>query len=126
VVIMLEGAGFEVFDLGVNTPPEKFGETVIAHQRDVVGFSALPHHDDADVQGQHRRPSEGLAVRQGAHRGGRRAGDRGVRQARWCRQLCPRRINGHADGQQLVGAHGLDATALEKAAMLIDETLKKG
>src|SRR5690348_11551573 len=25
-VIMLEGAGFEVFDLGVNTPPEKFVE----------------------------------------------------------------------------------------------------
>ena len=41
VVIMLEGAGFEVFDLGVNTPPEKFVEAVIAHQPDVLGFSAF-------------------------------------------------------------------------------------
>src|SRR2546428_5095248 len=41
VVIMLEGAGFEVFDLGVNTPPEKFVEAVIAHKTHVLGFSAF-------------------------------------------------------------------------------------
>src|SRR5216684_3476002 len=40
-VIMLEGAGFEVFDLGVNTPPEKFVEAVQQHKPDVVGFSAF-------------------------------------------------------------------------------------
>src|SRR5450631_3795006 len=40
-VIMLEGAGFEVFDLGVNTPPEKFVEAVAQHKPDVVGFSAF-------------------------------------------------------------------------------------
>src|SRR2546430_43923 len=40
-VIMLEGAGFEVFDLGVNTPPEKFVAAVEEHQPDVVGFSAF-------------------------------------------------------------------------------------
>ena len=40
-VIMLEGAGFEVYDLGVNTPPEKFVEAVQQHQPDVVGFSAF-------------------------------------------------------------------------------------
>jgi 5-methyltetrahydrofolate--homocysteine methyltransferase len=38
---MLEGAGFEVFDLGVNTPPEKFVEAVQKHEPDVVGFSAF-------------------------------------------------------------------------------------
>src|SRR5213083_3527423 len=41
VVIMLEGAGFEVVDLGVNCPPEKFVEAVQQHQPDVVGFSAF-------------------------------------------------------------------------------------
>src|SRR5262249_57528503 len=41
VVIMLEGAGFEVFDLGVNTPPEKFVEAVQKHEPDIVGFSAF-------------------------------------------------------------------------------------
>src|SRR5213594_5162318 len=40
-VIMLEGAGFEVFDLGVNTPPEKFVEQVEEHKPDIVGFSAF-------------------------------------------------------------------------------------
>jgi len=38
---MLEGAGFEVFDLGVNTPPEKFVAAVEEHKPDVVGFSAF-------------------------------------------------------------------------------------
>jgi 5-methyltetrahydrofolate--homocysteine methyltransferase len=41
VVIMLEGAGFEVFDIGVNAAPEKFVEAVREHQPDVVGFSAF-------------------------------------------------------------------------------------
>src|SRR5256885_4016143 len=40
-VIMLEGAGFEVYDLGVNTPPEKFVEAVQKHEPDIVGFSAF-------------------------------------------------------------------------------------
>ncbi len=39
--IMLEGAGFEVFDLGVNTTPEKFVKAVQDHQPDIVGFSAF-------------------------------------------------------------------------------------
>ena len=39
--IMLEGAGFEVIDLGVNTPPEKFVAAVQQHKPDIVGFSAF-------------------------------------------------------------------------------------
>ncbi len=39
--IMMEGAGFEVIDLGVNTSPEKFVKAVQDHQPDVVGFSAF-------------------------------------------------------------------------------------
>jgi 5-methyltetrahydrofolate--homocysteine methyltransferase len=41
VNIMLEGAGFEVIDLGVQVPPEKFVEAIETHQPDVVGFSAF-------------------------------------------------------------------------------------
>jgi methylmalonyl-CoA mutase cobalamin-binding domain/chain len=41
VNIMLEGAGFEVIDLGVQVAPEKFVEAVQAHQPDIVGFSAF-------------------------------------------------------------------------------------
>jgi methylmalonyl-CoA mutase cobalamin-binding domain/chain len=41
VIIMLEGAGFDVVDLGVNTPPEKFVEAVRTHEPHIVGFSAF-------------------------------------------------------------------------------------
>jgi 5-methyltetrahydrofolate--homocysteine methyltransferase len=41
VVIMLEGAGFEVVDLGVNTAPEKFVDAVRQHEPHIVGFSAF-------------------------------------------------------------------------------------
>jgi len=41
VNIMLEGAGFTVYDLGVNVAPEVFVEQVKEHQPDVVGFSAF-------------------------------------------------------------------------------------
>ena len=41
VNIMLEGAGFEVIDLGVQVAPEKFVEKIIEHQPDIVGFSAF-------------------------------------------------------------------------------------
>ena len=39
--IMLEGAGFEVIDLGVNVPPERFVEQINEHAPDIVGFSAF-------------------------------------------------------------------------------------
>ena len=41
VNIMLEGAGFTVYDLGVNVAPETFVEQVQEHQPDIVGFSAF-------------------------------------------------------------------------------------
>jgi len=41
VNIMLEGAGFQVIDLGVQVPPERFVEAVREHNADVVGFSAF-------------------------------------------------------------------------------------
>jgi 5-methyltetrahydrofolate--homocysteine methyltransferase len=41
VGIMLEGAGFEVVDLGIDVPPEKFLEAAIAEDASVVGLSSL-------------------------------------------------------------------------------------
>jgi methylmalonyl-CoA mutase cobalamin-binding domain/chain len=41
VNIMLEGAGFQVWDLGVNVAPEVFVEKVAEHRPDIVGFSAF-------------------------------------------------------------------------------------
>lgn len=39
--IMLEGAGFKVFDLGVNVAPNTVVDAVREHQPDFVGFSAF-------------------------------------------------------------------------------------
>lgn len=41
VGMMLEGAGFEVVDLGKDVPPEKFVDAVKSQKPDVVGMSAL-------------------------------------------------------------------------------------
>ena len=41
VSMMLEGAGFQVIDLGTDCPPEKFLAAIREHQPDIVGMSAL-------------------------------------------------------------------------------------
>jgi len=41
VAAMLEGGGYEVIDLGVNVPPEKFIETVKDKGANIVAMSAL-------------------------------------------------------------------------------------
>ena len=41
VASLLEGGGFEVIDLGVNVPPEKFIEVINTRQANIVAMSAL-------------------------------------------------------------------------------------
>ena len=41
VVVMLEGAGFEVIDLGINVPAEAFVEAIRTHRPQAVGLSAF-------------------------------------------------------------------------------------
>ncbi len=41
VGMMLEGAGFEVFDLGINTDADKFIAALDEHKPDILGMSAL-------------------------------------------------------------------------------------
>lgn len=41
VGMMLEGAGFEVFDIGINNPVEKYLEAIETHKPDILGMSAL-------------------------------------------------------------------------------------
>jgi 5-methyltetrahydrofolate--homocysteine methyltransferase len=41
VAMLLQGAGFEVLDLGTNVPPEKFVAAVKENHPDIVGLSAL-------------------------------------------------------------------------------------
>lgn len=41
VGMMMEGAGFEVIDLGINNPVEKYLEAMETHKPDILGMSAL-------------------------------------------------------------------------------------
>lgn len=41
VGIMLQGAGFDIIDLGLNVPPQKFIEAITAHQPAILGLSAM-------------------------------------------------------------------------------------
>jgi 5-methyltetrahydrofolate--homocysteine methyltransferase len=41
VAMMLEGAGFEVFDLGINNPVENYLAAIEKHRPDILGMSAL-------------------------------------------------------------------------------------
>ncbi len=41
VCMMMEGAGFEVIDLGINNPVENYLEAIEKHQPDILGMSAL-------------------------------------------------------------------------------------
>src|SRR3954451_1167911 len=41
VGMMMEGAGFEVVDLGINNPVEKYLAAIDEHQPDILGMSAL-------------------------------------------------------------------------------------
>ena len=41
VAMMMEGAGFEVIDLGIDNPVENYLEAIDAHQPDILGMSAL-------------------------------------------------------------------------------------
>src|ERR1051325_8991357 len=41
VAMMMEGAGFEVINLGINNPVENFLKAIEEHKPDIVGMSAL-------------------------------------------------------------------------------------
>jgi methylmalonyl-CoA mutase cobalamin-binding domain/chain len=41
VGMMMEGAGFDVIDLGINNPVEKYLDALEQHKPDIIGMSAL-------------------------------------------------------------------------------------
>jgi 5-methyltetrahydrofolate--homocysteine methyltransferase len=41
VAMMMEGAGFEVVDLGINNPAENYLEAAVREEADIIGMSAL-------------------------------------------------------------------------------------
>jgi corrinoid protein of di/trimethylamine methyltransferase len=41
VIMMMQGAGIEVIDLGIDVPPERFVEAIAEHNPPILGMSAL-------------------------------------------------------------------------------------
>jgi len=128
-VIMLEGAGFEVFDLGVNTPPEKFVAAIEQHKPDVIGFSAfltttmpmfkvnIEALKKAGIRDQVHIAVGGAPVTEeyAKHVGADSYAPDASMATRLAKQLVGAR-NEASEGTR----------ALEQAVKLIDETLKKG
>jgi methylmalonyl-CoA mutase cobalamin-binding domain/chain len=127
VVIMLEGAGFEVVDLGVNTPPEKFVEAVREHQPHIVGFSAfltttMPMFK-VNVEALARA---GLRDRVCVMVGGAPVTEEYAKLSGADRYAPDASMATRMAKQIVAAADGPQSAALQEAVELIDRTLRKG
>ena len=113
VSMMMEGAGFEVIDLGINNPAENYIGALEREDADILGMSALltttmPYMKVVIDTLKDQRPARPL------HRHGRRrAAQRGILQGDRRRRLLPRRRGGGGDGQ---GVHGPQAQPARPSA----------
>ena len=90
VGMMLEGAGFEVIDLGINNAVEKYLAALEEHKPDILGMSALLTTTMPYMKVVIDTLKEETAARQVHRPGRRRAAQRGIRQGRRRRRLLPR------------------------------------
>ena len=103
VAMMMEGAGFEVINLGINNPVENYLKAIDEHAPDILGMSALltttmPYMKvviDALVEKGVRNDYVVLV--------GGAPLERAVRQRHRRRRLLPRRRRGGGDGEELHG-----------------------
>ncbi len=101
VSMMMEGAGFEVVDLGVDVESEKFVKTAAEKSADVIALSCAADHDHA-LHGEHGQGGErGRHGDPDDHR--RRAGDPGLCRPDRRRRLQCRRPRGGQAGQAAGG-----------------------
>ena len=98
VGMMLEGAGFEVVDLGINTDAEKFIAALELHKPDILGMSALLTTTMPYMKVVIERPQGARHPRRLHRARRRRAAQRGVRQGRRRRRVLPRCRRGRRDG----------------------------
>ena len=99
VNIMLEGAGFEVIDLGVQVAPEKFVSAIEEHQPDIVGFSAFLTTTMPMFKANINALEKAGLRDAGRDHGGRCARHPGVRRRRRRRRLRRRRVRDGQEGQ---------------------------
>jgi methylmalonyl-CoA mutase cobalamin-binding domain/chain len=126
VVIMLEGAGFEVFDIGVNAAPEKFVEAVREHEPDVVGFSAfLTTTMPMFKVNLEALEKAGLRVKVHVMVGGAPVTEEYAKHV-GADSYAPDASIATRMAKRYVGASGPTSAALEQAVTLVDRTLRKG
>jgi hypothetical protein len=99
VSMMMEGAGFEVVDLGINNAVESLsrsaGNRTARHPRHVRAAD----HDDALHEGRDRHAGRKGHPRRLHRAGGRRAAERRIRPRHRCRRLLPGCRRGGGNGQ---------------------------
>ena len=123
---MLEGAGFEVFDIGVNAAPEKFVEAVREHEPDVVGFSAFLT-TTMPMFKVNLEALEKAGLRDKVHVmvGGAPVTEEYAKHV-GADSYAPDASIATRMAKQYVGASGPTSAALEQAVTLVDRTLRKG
>ena len=102
VAMMLEGAGFEVIDLGINTDVDKFLAALELAPARHPGHVGAAHHHHAVHEGRDRHADREGPAREVPRARRRRAAERGVRQRSRRRRLLPRRGGRRRDRQDLV------------------------
>ena len=83
VSMMLEGAGFEVVDLGINNPVENYLEALETEEPDILGMSALLTTTMPYMKVVDRSAERTWAPRKFHRAGWRGASQRRVRQSHW-------------------------------------------
>ena len=127
VIIMMEGAGFDVVDLGVNVAPEKFVAAVQQHEPHIVGFSAFL----TTTMPMFKVNIEALqkaSLREKVHVmvGGAPVTEEYARQS-GADTYSPDASIATRQAKAIVGAaQAAESSALEQAVDLIDKTLRKG
>ena len=99
VVMMLEGAGFKVANLGTEVTAEQFVEAVREHKPDIIGMSGPAYHGAHARHHGNRGFEGGRPAGCGQGDGGRGAGDPGVRPKDRGGRVRPRRGKRRRSGQ---------------------------
>ncbi len=115
VVTMLRGVGFEVRDLGINVPREKFYEEIVSFEPDVVGLSSLLTTTMMEMRAIVAEIRERGLARQVQGDGRRSARQRAVRPADRRRRLCAQRGRGGAPGEAVDRRAGTGGCRVKRA-----------
>jgi len=121
VAMMMEGAGFEVLDLGINNSVEKYLEALEAEKPDILGMSALLTTTMPYMKVVIDTMKE-KGLREDYRAGGWCALERRIWQSHRCRRLLPRCGRGRGNRQAVCGAQAQPAGRLSSHCRFTSQT----